>query len=204
MTPEHLAKVTARRAGSEARPLTSWLTRNSLLYTLARTRIDNLRYRLRSREAKAAPDAEETEVTATHGPAPEYMRVFEADPPAETIARWEQAWNTLDAFSRLAEENGARFAVFYIPAQWQLSDDAMARWAGFYGVDPAGLDRHKPQDMLREWAGRSGELFIDLLPDFEPAPPEENYFPHDLHWSPRGHALAAEALVAALRDAGVL
>lgn len=186
-----------RRSPSGIRSrLSTWLRSRSLLYTIARKRLDQLRVRQPHGEAPAGDD----------GPPepPSYMHIFETDPSPDTIERWEQAWNTLDALQELVARDGGRMLVFYIPATWQISDQAMSEWASYYGRDPAALDRGMPQAMLERWARRSGGLFVDLLPHFERHSGGDLYFPYDLHWTPGGHAVAAEALRVALREAGLI
>jgi hypothetical protein len=182
------------RLNSVVGRLSRGLRARSILYSLVRSRLDNLRYWISNPR---------TEDPSTPEP-PTYLHMFLAEPPEGNLALWETAYHTLDALEELVAAGGARLFLFYIPADWQLSDAAMAEWARFYGVDPATLDRHRPQRMLERWASRTGTPFLDLLPSFEGRSREEMYFLHDLHWTPEGHRVATEAVLDSLRRAGLL
>jgi len=45
-----------------------------------------------------------------------------------------------------------------------------------------------------EWCERSGTECLDLLDAFDGGSREELYFPHDLHWTAKGHETAAGAI----------
>jgi lysophospholipase L1-like esterase len=128
--------------------------------------------------AAAAPEDERV---------PYIYRVNYAD-RTETVMKRVQS--LFAGMKRLAAEAGVPLYFMLIPDQVQFADKA------FDGL-PAEIG--KPQRLLAEFFEREGLLFVDLLPYLrERAAGSSLYFPGDLHWNARGHALAAERLASAL------
>ncbi len=63
-----------------------------------------------------------------------------------------------------------------------------------FGLTAADLDRELPQQRLAAWSAQSGVPVIDLLPGFRAAANPHLYFNADPHWTPAGHALAAQLI----------
>jgi lysophospholipase L1-like esterase len=63
-----------------------------------------------------------------------------------------------------------------------------------FGVPGSAYER------IRMLSQNEGVRFIDLFPKFLEGG-NEDYFPHDLHWSPKGHRVAAERIAEAMAAA---
>jgi len=107
---------------------------------------------------------------------------------AERVFRRE-----LQRIAALCREHGIALAVLVIPRDTTV--DAVARGGAPAGGDPA-LPRDRAVAILREL----GIRHLDLTPVLAGRPVAETYFPHDGHFTPRGHALAADAMRAAWAD----
>jgi hypothetical protein len=141
---------------------------------------------------------------------PDLPVTFEAyqTPPS---TEWEQAWKLTDALIRRLEEEvqsrDGRLAVIIVnapeqvyPNRWKALSDAMGQG---YGWDP-----EMPNRRLVTILEEAGIPHLDTLPQFQAwaAQPEAHplYFRYDFHWSPAGHALAAQAVESFLRESGLL
>jgi hypothetical protein len=135
--------------------------------------------------------------------------VYRVDPSPE----WDEAWALTGALIRRldveVQAHGARLVVVVIGAPEQVYPD---RWAATLHAKPQmrslRWDLEAPHRRLAAILNEAGILYLDLLPVFEDAasgpdmPPL--YFRHDFHWTPTGHALAAGAVEAFLREGGLL
>lgn len=112
-------------------------------------------------------------------PYPEY------DPSRE---EWVVTQAIVSAFADSVKAAGREFLLMVIPASEYVMHDHVAP---------------KPNRMLREFAQAEGIDLLDLLPAFrkvDAAHRRDLYFRMDAHWSPQGHALAADTLAGFLRD----
>ncbi len=80
--------------------------------------------------------------------------------------------------------------------------ETLERWV------PAGtplcLEEAPAYDRLEEMVGELGIPYLDLLPAFRSAVAEGLYRHGDGHWNETGHRLAAELVLAALIDRGLV
>jgi lysophospholipase L1-like esterase len=120
------------------------------------------------------------------------------DDPAFAAAWREDSWPIVGReilrMREVAVAAGARFAVVAVPYEPQLSDAAQA------------ADRELswlPQRKLAAICAEAGAPFLDLRAAFEAAEGGGLYV-DGIHLSPRGHAVAADAIVPFLRDHGLL
>lgn len=187
--PEVVAKRLAKAPRGLRGAVSSWLKAHSLLYSLVRNRLDNMRYRMQN------PDEEQV----TREGYPGYLTLFFREPDEATREKWERGFQTLDALHALVVSHGAKLAVASIPASWQLSDDRLEKWAAGFGVDPARLSRRKPDEMLAGWCRKTGTPFLGLLDAFDGQERTEIYFPYDLHLNAKGHEIAASQIEGFLR-----
>ncbi len=147
------------------------------------------------------PAAESTDDRAADTP---YLSVFrKPDADGGGAADWARAWRILDALKRSVETHGARFAVIMVPAPFQTSDAAFGTWVEWAGAEGEDLSRSEPQEMMKSWCARSGTPCLDLLPVFEKGDRDTLYFPYDMHWTARGHAMAARAVASFLEARGL-
>lgn len=182
-----------RRQESVARSAVSgWLRAHSLFYVLVRNRIDNLLFRLGN------PDRSRAEAVQP----PAFAPIFLVEPDEETSAKWESAYRTLDALEDLVRADGSDLALLSVPSPNQISEEEFERWGRTRGLDPSRYSRRKPYETLSAWCERSGTPCLDLLKTFEGRDRDRHYFRWDLHWTPEGHRLAADAIEAFLESLG--
>ncbi|HYB74253.1 MAG TPA: GDSL-type esterase/lipase family protein [Candidatus Sulfotelmatobacter sp.] len=127
----------------------------------------------------------------------------------EEPAPWREAWAITEALIRKtrdeAEQHGARFLLAVLPAAAELAGkEELAR---FYRAGWDRLDLEKPDRTLRAFAGQEGIWYLSLLSEFRSSLAREGgrwealHNSCDGHWSPRGNAMAAEALFRAIAQA---
>jgi hypothetical protein len=130
---------------------------------------------------------------------------YALDPPEEVLRGFEAS---RDAARRIADEAtaaGARAAVLFLPARFQLIDRDFADLSA--EVRPGGvrLDRDgASRRFLAAYAGIDVPQ-LDLLPRFRrEANPAALYFGRNIHLTARGHEVAAEAIEAFVRAEGLV
>jgi len=139
-------------------------------------------------------------------------------PPSQA---WEEAWALTGALIRRLDEEvhtrDARLGVIIVNAPEQVYDD---RWAAASeamvqaeGISPGPTDdviwdSEAPNHRLAAILDEAGIPYLDLLPAFQEAATKREtpplYFRFDFHWTPAGHALAAQAVGAFLREQGLV
>ncbi len=97
----------------------------------------------------------------------------------ELEAAWEVALGELDGIRRLAAEHHIPLLLAIAPYSFQLGDPLRLR---------------QPQDRLLAWAKEHGVPAVDLLPAFAATGEGYRLFIDPSHFSPPGHAAAADAL----------
>jgi lysophospholipase L1-like esterase len=120
-------------------------------------------------------------------------------PPAYDAA-WTVTERTLASIVRVARGAGARVVLVYVPAIHQVTDAGRA-WLERTGFewDPRTLVDTTFPDRLRRFGEREGVPVVDLLAVFRARRDARRlYFPEDGHWTPAGHAVAADAIAAAV------
>ena len=112
----------------------------------------------------------------------------------------------LRGISEQAARTGARSAVFIIPVRAQVYTELARRPAIYYGLEPDDRFLTLPSRLLSEGLAREAVPCLDLLPAFRAAAARSGplYFERDVHWTPEGHRVAAEALAAFVTEEGLL
>jgi lysophospholipase L1-like esterase len=117
--------------------------------------------------------------------------------PPSYDAAWRETEGHLRGMIRMARRAGSRVAIVYIPAIHQVTDASRPALEGDGFVwDERTLTDTTFSDRLRRLGDAEGVAVVDLLPVFRAAHDPSLYYPHDGHWTAKGHALAADALVA--------
>jgi len=116
---------------------------------------------------------------------------------------WDEAYRVtlriLEETKRVAEAAGARVAILVIPPKAIVEDklDAALRAEGYDGARGLDLDPERPGRAIRQLGEAKAIPVIDLGPalraDWQSSG-ESASWPHDGHWSPRGHEIAARTL----------
>ncbi len=114
---------------------------------------------------------------------------------------WIEAWTLTENFlldiKRLANENGAWFAVVLVPAPWEVYSEIWERMlARVPAMRQAALDLDKPSRRLTAFLDAHRIAHMNLLPAFRQRAGElpRLYFFPDSHWTSEGHRLAADLL----------
>lgn len=135
---------------------------------------------------------------------PDELRAYKA---RGQLAEFDEAWAATAAlFGALGESIRTRHArpvLVYIPARFEISDRDWDLTVQRYGLDDTAWDRARVRTRLREITAPAGWDFLDLTAPLQAATSVlggETYLPYDGHWNPRGHDVAARAVVGWLRE----
>jgi hypothetical protein len=124
------------------------------------------------------------------------------DTPSAREPEFALTWALLGALESEARALGAAPIVFTVPPRFLVDDVAKQKILKIYGLGPDALDE---DGFFRvKGACRRHDLpVVDLLPAFRDAARagERLFLPTGIHWSAKGHALAARVLEPAVRDA---
>lgn len=127
--------------------------------------------------------------------------------PAEYTRAWDATKRIFARFKEEVEAYGGELVVFTVPSLEEVSLEYMKA---------VEADVHYPERLCLEEATGHARLSrmltdldieqISLLPDFRKVMQEDgiNLYQSDLHWNPKGHALAAENVVSELIQRGFL
>jgi hypothetical protein len=120
---------------------------------------------------------------------------------------WRSAWELTGTLMGMvrdeAVEHGARFGLVMVPTRAQVSTQAWRGIAGGPEDQRRGLDRNFPNSQLQKIAAQLDTPFLDLVPLLRAADSQDQgflYYERDQHWTAAGHAAAAQAIAAYLRD----
>jgi lysophospholipase L1-like esterase len=111
----------------------------------------------------------------------------EGEPPEQRPGLWHAEEEYLRQMVSLCADDGARFAVVYVPNKGTATAPAAGIWLA----------------PLKEFCARQAVPLLDLTgPLAEAGRREPVYFRIDDHWSPAGHRVAAEAAARLLQERG--
>lgn len=137
---------------------------------------------------------------------PEHVASLLRREPSERVSfGWGVTCQLLVRARELADESGARMAVFTIPLRVQLSDAALADFLDHQGLARDAVRIDEPQAQVADCGNRVGVETIDLLPGFRSSTqPVGGFFVADGHWNREGHALGAEIVARELFARGLV
>lgn len=177
--------LSAGRSSSSA-----WLNRNSRFYVWQKRTINGALHAT-------------WEHTATLPPG---WWIYSNDPPPPVVRAWEVLARVFAAFREQVEATGARFVVAVLPTGRQIYPDRFEAVTAFEGA--ADFTRDAADARIAATCERAKTQCVFLRPAFEAAArgldaeaTEEDdllFFHGTGHFTPRGHALAADVLAPAL------
>ncbi|MCK6555439.1 GDSL-type esterase/lipase family protein [Candidatus Binatia bacterium] len=175
-----------RSVGAGEAPLGAWIEWvrvRSRLYAWAR----------RQRHAAADRRGElQRQVVGVHG----------VDPPAELTRGLGITETAIARLAKLAGGRGIPFGVVLIPSAAQVHPERWAALLREYGDAATTYDVREPNRRLAAFAAAHGVPLLDLTPALTAARNEPLY--SVLHWTARGHAVAAAAVAEFLSDSDLL
>ena len=135
-------------------------------------------------------------------------RFYRPAEPQDLLAAWQPLLANLDALARAASQARSRMVLAFLPSVLQvdptLRAETVTRMGATFryrGLSHAEIDPGLPNALLDEFARTRGIPRVDLTPVFvaeHGAARGPLYKRNDIHWTPRGNRVAAEALVAFL------
>jgi hypothetical protein len=153
------------------------LVRQSMVLQIVQQRAEVLRWRL-------VGDTPERPLTS-----------YLADPPAEVRHGLDVTRATVDRLARGASAIGARTVVVLMPARFQTDDADYERLAAIVKGSGGELVRNSASERFREALAPTALPVLDLLPVLQAQPNRmELFFQENVHLTPRGHRVVADAL----------
>lgn len=140
-------------------------------------------------------------------PIPDELRAYKSRGQLEEFDEaWEQTRSLFGALGESVRGRHAAPVLVYIPARFEISDRDWDLTTLRYGIEPKVWDRLRVRNHLEQIATSTGWAFLDLTGPLRAesgAWGGETYLPFDGHWNPRGHDVAARAVVDFLRHRGL-
>jgi hypothetical protein len=176
--------------------LKRWLRAHSKAYNFLRDRIGTLQA-----VHRAMIGAGLMQDAASSGAAPNALQTLQVsqylrDSPPVINRAWEVTEALISRVRGLATENDARFAVVVIPTKETIlkripgGDSDGSRW-----------DMERPLERMGQICAALGSDCVRLVDAFRaPGGDAEKCFFTEGHWTEKGHAVAAGAIFAALRE----
>jgi hypothetical protein len=122
--------------------------------------------------------------------------------PPEFDEAWTITRAVLGEMKAWCGAHGARLAIVVIPTAAQVYPDRWTEVRRRYDLREEDFDLEKPQRILAAFARDNAIPLIDLLPTLRAARDTGGplYFRTDIHWTPRGHEVAAAEILRQLRS----
>lgn len=126
------------------------------------------------------------------------LPVLRGGPDAER--RLASTERMLGALVALVHDRDAGLTLVLLPVKQEIISAQRAEWMALHGLTQEDVER--PRRRLLDWATREHVEAIDVAPTLKSQPrPEDLYWSVDLHMTPRGQAVVAEAVAPALDEA---
>lgn len=127
---------------------------------------------------------------------PEELHPFGRQRPRQVRAHWDRVRALMNRLRSDAEQSGARFAAFYIPARFEIDDAAWTLTRELYGLN-AQWDRSRVAEEFGRIATELGIPIVDPRAAFRSreAKGDATYFPQDGHWTAAGNEVAGRELL---------
>jgi len=139
------------------------------------------------------------------GPAPERpLTSYLADPPPEVLHGLEVSRRAFGLIAADASSRHARTAIVLMPARFQTDDADFSRLAVIVSRGGGTLVRNSSSDRFRAALAPLGLPVLGLQPILAAQPQREDlFFQRNVHLTPRGHAVVADALFQFMQQNGL-
>jgi hypothetical protein len=129
-----------------------------------------------------------------------HLKLALRQPRWETEKRWRGTLENLAGIHEVAKERGIPMLLVIMPDEFQVNESVRKKVFERFQLTPEDYDVASPQKRLVAFA-RSREIaVVDLLEPLREADKVQRcYHLQDGHWNSRGNAIAAEAILPALR-----
>jgi len=123
-------------------------------------------------------------------------------PSAETREMWRRERVILEALRDEVVRAGGRLVILYVPARWEVDDDAWSALLETYTMSPVFWQRDRVARRLAVGAAELGVPVVDPRADLrrEAAEGRAAYESASGLWTAAGHAVAARRLAAFIAD----
>ena len=115
---------------------------------------------------------------------------------------WKVATDTLLDADQLSRQSGAKLIVVYIPRKFRI-------YKKYLEVQPntiiSGWKLNNFPDDMKKWCTENNIDYIDTTPALEKSVAEgiHPYFFDDVHWNPLGHKIAADLVLAHMKEKNI-
>jgi hypothetical protein len=121
-------------------------------------------------------------------------------PRWETEKKWRGTLQNLAGIHAVAEERGIPLLLVIMPDEFQVNENVKKKVFERFQLAPEDYDVESPQKRLKAFAKSRQIAVVDLLEPLREADKLQRcYHLQDGHWNSRGNAVAAEAILPALR-----
>lgn len=123
------------------------------------------------------------------------LRVYETRRVPEIEDAWSKTAALLAAAAREAAASGARLLVVYVPNRFEVDEGSWRLTRQLYGWDETGWHRRRVSGRLSQVGQENGFAVLDLTSAMRQANEgwgPKPYLTYDVHWTRRGHRVAAE------------
>jgi lysophospholipase L1-like esterase len=175
--------IATETSAARARTWLRRLVRSSLVLQYARVRVDQLRAKL----ATGVPERP--------------LATYLTEPPPEVARGLDVSRRVYERIAARAASAGAATGIVLMPARFQTDDPDHGRLAEAVRVAGGVLDRQAASRRFAEAIAPLGLPSIDVQPVLAAQPDRIGlFFRHNVHLTPRGHAVVAAALYRFLRE----
>jgi lysophospholipase L1-like esterase len=174
------------RAQAEATGVARRVVRRSMVLQTVRLRVNDVLDWLRPAQAPTVSRP---------------LTTYLPEAPPEVQRGLEVTRHVLSQLADEARKNGSEVALVLVPARFQLNDVDYGHLRKAVAAAGQELLRDKASERFASALAPLGQPMLDLLPALRAQPdPAGLFFAENVHFTPRGHQVVAEALERFVRD----
>ena len=129
-----------------------------------------------------------------------HLKLTLRQPRWETEKRWRGTLENLAGIHEVAKKRGIPMLLVIMPDEFQVNESVRNKVFERFQLQPEDYDLASPQKRLKAFAKSRNITVVDLLEPLREADKVQRcYHLQDGHWNSRGNAIAAEAILPALR-----